>query len=114
MYFGAVAGSYASGLCYAKFGYQVASPVSKFLHTKSLYTIVISTSTDFNWAFRSFLLGFFYDPTSHTRKNVALCFSQTVFFASCGLNTLGLIYSLFYMSNIKQEKATSSGSALEK
>jgi len=60
VYFGAVAGSYASGLCYAKFGYQ------------------------------------------------------TVFFASCGLNTLGLIYSLFYMSNIKQEKATSSGSALEK
>ena len=45
VYFGAVAGSYASGLCYAKFGYQVASPVSKFLHTKSLYTIVISTRT---------------------------------------------------------------------
>ena len=50
VYFGAVAGSYASGLCYAKFGYQVASPVSKFLHSKSLYTIEISTNRDFNWA----------------------------------------------------------------
>ena len=71
VYFGAVAGSYASGLCFAKFGYQVAMMASH--HT--------------------------------TGKN--LSFAQTVFFASCGLNSLGLLYSLFYMSNIKQEKASS-------
>ena len=41
----------------------------------------------------------------HNRKK--LSFAQTVFFASCGLNSLGLLYSLFYMSNIKQEKASS-------
>ena len=28
VYFGAVAGSYASGLCFAKFGYQVAMMAS--------------------------------------------------------------------------------------
>jgi len=59
VYFGAVAGSYASGLCYANFGYQA------------------------------------------------------VFFMSCGLNSLGLLYSLVYMSNIKQEK-TDVNSASEK
>jgi len=59
VYFGAVAGSYASGLCYANFGYQA------------------------------------------------------VFFVSCGLNSLGLFYSLVYMTNIKQEK-TDINSASEK
>ena len=69
VYFGAVAGSYACGLCFAKFGYQVHFSIS-----------------------------------NQDKNHVP---SQTVFFASCGLNTLGLLYSLFYMSNIKVEKASS-------
>jgi len=47
VYFGAVAGSYASGLVFARFGYQVT------------------------------------------------------FFAACCLNSLGLLYSLFCMTNLK-------------
>ena len=74
VYFGAVAGSYASGLCYANFGYQVRSAC---------------------------------------KENYLFTFSQAVFFVSCGLNSLGLLYSLVYMSNIKQEK-TDINSASEK
>ena len=74
VYFGAVAGSYASGLCYANFGYQVRSAC---------------------------------------KENYLFTFPQAVFFVSCGLNSLGLLYSLVYMSNIKQEK-TDINSASEK
>ena len=75
VYFGAVAGSYASGLCYANFGYQVR-PACK--------------------------------------ENYLFTFSQAVFFVSCGLNSLGLLYSLVYMSNIKQEKTVTDKGALSR
>ena len=82
VYFGAVAGSYASGLCFANFGYQV-------------------------WYYH-----WHWQPPGKLRKRISL--SQTVFFTSCGLNSLGLLYSLFYMSNMKQEVANSSDCASEK
>ena len=62
VYFGAVGGTYAAGVLYENFGYQV--------HVTYLcYTLIT--------------------------------ISQFVFFFSCFLNTLGLLYALVFMPNLK-------------
>ena len=62
VYFGAVAGTYAAGVLYENFGYQVISA-----------------------------------HPCHPLINI----SQFVFFFSCVLNTLGLLYALVFMPNLK-------------
>ena len=62
VYFGAVAGTYAAGVLYENFGYQVHS--------------------------------------THRCPSLFLS-SQFVFFFCCVLNSLGLLYALVFMPNLK-------------